>query len=190
MPPNMLVELYGYATALTTMQRLESRHSLLKRFLSWRHKQLPATLSAAMRRSENRDLQNHHFQVLLPDLLSSIGDLDPGAWTCRTDFLERINRSSACAIHEPLAEERAQKSLFQDRLALVAGQMRDDENPEFPLVREHVNLIFTKGRCYALKGFVGPGKWSMFRVLSTNPGYNSYLQRASFLSTDVHWMTL
>lgn len=183
MPADMLRELYGYATGLTVMQRLESRHSLLKRFLSWRHRQMPATLSAALRRTENKDLESDHFQQMLPDLLGSIGDLDGGAWTCRTDFLERVSRNSACAMHDALGDERAEKSAFQERLAEAAGHIRtNDEN--LPLIREHVNETFVGAKCYAVKGYHAPGAWTLFRILSTNPGQIVYLQRACYLSTD------
>ena len=101
----MFVELTGYATALVVMQRLESRHSLLKRFLSWRYKQTPATLSAALRRKENGDLKNDVVQANLPELLGSIGELDPGDWTCKTEFLERVSHSSTLAEHDPLSRE-------------------------------------------------------------------------------------
>ena len=102
----MFNELVGYATSLVVMQRLESRHSLLKRFLSWRYKQMPATLSAALRRKENQDLKSQLFQENLPELLASIGELDQGQWGCKTEFLERITRSSACAVHDQLQNER------------------------------------------------------------------------------------
>ena len=76
----MFRELLGYSTGLIVMQLLESRHSLLKRFLAWRHKQYPATLSAALRRRENKDLEEPDFQSNLPELLASVGELDVGEW--------------------------------------------------------------------------------------------------------------
>ena len=38
----MYRELLSYATALVSIQRLEGRHSILKRVLGWKHFQLPA----------------------------------------------------------------------------------------------------------------------------------------------------
>ena len=182
----MFKELIGYSTSLVVMQRLESRHSLLKRFLSWRHKQMPATLSAALRRKENQDLKNELFQQNLPELLGSIGELDPGQWSCKTEFLERITRSSAFAVHDQLQSERQVKESFQEQLALTAGHTRGeaDEIPELPLLREHLKTVLVKGKCFALKGYAAKGSWSTFRVLNTNPGQNMYVQRACYLSTD------
>jgi hypothetical protein len=182
----MFKELVGYATSLVVMQRLESRHSLLKRFLSWRYKQMPATLSAALRRKENQDLKSQLFQENLPELLASIGELDQGQWGCKTEFLERITRSSACAVHDQLQNERQVKESFQEQLAIAAGQKRQeaDEVPELPLLREHIKTVLVKGQCFALKGYAQEGFWSTFRVLHTNPGQNMYLQKSCYLSTD------
>ena len=182
----MYVELLGYSTGLVVMQRLESRHSLLKRFLAWRHKQFPATLSAALRRRENQDLESPDFQANLADLLSCIGELDVGEWTCKTQFLEKVTGASALAIHDSLAEERKQKDAFHAELAIAAGQKPSDPSQEtdLSLIREHVKSMFEKNKCYALKGYDDSSAWTLFRVLSTNPGQNMFLQRACFLSTD------
>ena len=120
----MLLELLAYSTGLVVMQRLESRHSLLKRFLAWRHKQMPATLSAALRRRENKDLESDHFRACLPDLLSCIGELDPEDWTCKTEFLERFSSSSACALHDPLTADVPRKELSRSVLQLLQGTER------------------------------------------------------------------
>ena len=177
-------ELTGYATGLVVMQRLESRHSLLKRHLAWRHKQLPATLSATLRRAENGDLKSPHFQFLLPELLTSIGELDPGEFSCKTDFLERISRGSALALHDSLQEERKQKETFQEQLAMVAGQRQGNASSELILVREHLKAALEKGKCYSVKGYHDKNAWSTFRLLNLNPGQNSYLQRTCYLSND------
>ena len=192
MYPPMFVELTGYATALVVMQRLESRHSLLKRFLSWRYKQTPATLSAALRRKENGDLKNEVFQANLPELLGGIGELDPGDWTCKTEFLERVSQSSTLAEHDPLSRDRQVKESFHEHLALQAGQKREetDELPELPLLREHIKTVMERGNIYALKGYEATGAWSTFRVIHLNPGQNMYLQRACYLSTDDFWFDI
>lgn len=182
----MLLELMGYSTALVVMQRLESRHSLLKRFLAWRHKQMPATLSAALRRKENRDLENSTFQSLLPELLTSIGELDPGEWQSKTQFLERVSRASALAVHDPLKDQRSQVDTFREQLAVAAGHkcLQPESGSDLSLMREHCKLLLQKGKFYALQGYTQEGAWCVFRVLSTNPGQNMYLQRSCYLSTD------
>ena len=180
----MFVELAGYATSLVVMQRLESRHSLLKRLLSWRYKQTPATLSAALRRKENKDMKTEDFQKHLPDLLASIGQLDPGRWTCKTEFLERMAQASTQAVHDPLHAERQTKEAFQEQLALQAGHNKAEESSELPLLREHIKTVMERGNIYALRGYVDKDRWSTFRVLHLNPGQNSYLQRSCYLSTD------
>lgn len=184
----MLLELLAYSTGLVVMQRLESRHSLLKRFLAWRHKQMPATLSAALRRRENKDLESDHFRACLPDLLSCIGELDPGDWKCKTEFLERFSSSSACALHDPLTARRAEKGAFQERLAIAAGHRESADISELPLLREHIRTVLERGRVYALLGCQIPGSWSVFRVLNTAPHQNTYLQKASCLSLDAAWL--
>lgn len=199
----MYVELIGYATGLVVMQRLESRHSLLKRFLAWRHKQYPATLSAAMRRRENQDLEAQTFQDNLPELLGAIGELDAGEWTCKTQFLERVTGASAVALHDSLAEEKKQKESFHNELAIMAGQKQRVSTQEaslipapaapvsqeldLPLIREHAKSVFEKNKFYALKGYQSRTSWTVFRLLSTHPGQNMYLQRACFLSSDDLW---
>ena len=185
----MFTELIGYATGLVVMQRLESRHSLLKRFLAWRHKQYPATLSAALRRRQNRDLESSLFQSALPELLSEIGELDPGAWQSKTQFLERMAAASGQALHDALLDERKQKDSFTEQLAVTAGQRQGpaQESADFPLMREHIKAVIEKNRCYALKGYHQDTSWTLFRVLNLNPGQNMYLQKACFLSTDELW---
>ena len=185
----MFRELLGYSTGLIVMQRLESRHSLLKRFLAWRHKQYPATLSAALRRRENKDLEEPDFQSNLPELLASVGELDVGEWGCKTEFLEKVCGASAIALHDSLLEERKNKEVFHEELAIAAGHKQREANQEhdLPLIREHVKAALERNKCYALKGFDEPTKWTLFRVLTMNPGQNMYLQRACLLSIDDLW---
>ena len=78
MHPPMLDELLAYATSLVVMQRLESRHSILQRRLARRHNQLPDTLSATLRRLQNRDIERPDFQERLPEFLAAIPELYQG----------------------------------------------------------------------------------------------------------------
>ena len=91
----MYRELLSYATALVSIQRLEGRHSILKRVLGWKHFQLPASLSATMRRKQNKDLQSLEFQMNLAEYLSEIGTLHNGSWRSKTELLEALARASA-----------------------------------------------------------------------------------------------
>ena len=189
MHPPMWHELMAYSTGLSVMQRLESRHSLLKRFLGFRWRQLPATLSATARRKQNKDLSSSLFQEHLEECLANIGELWPGTWRSKTELLQQLAQSSAQAIHDPLSEIRLEQQNFSDtlaRLCLSSGDaVPDADNEPSSLMREHVRAALERHKVYALKGCVEEGKWSIFRVVHTNAGSNMTLQRASHISTDV-----
>ena len=189
----MFRELFAMSTALVVLQRLESRHSLLKRFLAWKHKSLPMTLSAAMRRRQNGDLQRKTFQASLTDLLGSIGELRPGPWQCKAELIERFCHMSGQAAHDPLAAKRALKDSFVEGLAKVCAPVSDSVKPgalelvayDESLQREHVRATLKRNRFYAVRGYLKPGAWAVFRVINTNPGGNMSLQRSVHLSGDV-----
>ena len=186
----MFDELLGYSTALICMQRLEGRHSILKCFVQGKYFQLPATLSAAMRRRQNKDLENPLFEAMLPDLLSSIGELHVGSWGSKTELLESLSRQSAKANHDPLVGERKRKEEFNVALAGVCakpGLGLGVAGEEVALQREHLKAVLERGKCYAIAGLKAGGTWTLFRVLHTSPSSNMYLQRACHLSVDVHW---
>lgn len=195
----IFTELMSYACALTSMQRLEGRHARLKKVINWRSFQSPASLSAAMRRKQNRDLSKPEFQAGLADFLSKIGDLHTpgqGPWASKTQLLESFLQSSQDACHDSLDSEQAQRQQFKAALAQAqsstAGAASDSdekETDESPLQREHVKAAFRKGGVYCLKNCVQSGMWSVFRVLHTAPGGNMYMQRACYMSTDVAWLS-
>ena len=180
----MYNELIGYSTALVCMQRLESRHSVLKRMLSFRLRQNPATLSASIRRRQNRDLEQPKFQQNLVEYLSSIGELYQGQWSCKTQLLAQVGKESAMAEHAPLTDLRQKKEAFAESLALLCrGEAQADD--QLAIMREHVKATLFKGQCYALRGMLKPCTWTYFRMLSTNPGSIMTLQRACHLASDV-----
>ena len=185
----MYNELLAYSTSLVAMQRLESRHSILRRCLSFRGRMLPDTVSATVRRLQNQDLQKQDFQDLLPDLLSSIAELYDGSWRSKTELLTRMRQASAVAVHSPLSDLKKLKERFGEQLALraasssVAAQQRSEG--QLTLFREHVRGILKPGQCYALRGCFKPGVWSVFRVVSVNPGSIMTMQKATHLSHDV-----
>ncbi|CAK8987958.1 unnamed protein product [Durusdinium trenchii] len=188
----MFDELFAYSTALLSMQRLEGRHSILKRQLDCRNFQLPGSLSAAMRRKQNQDLVNPEFVRDLPEFLAAIGELHDGSWGCKTELMDAFLQSSANANHDPMEFEKADKARFAESLAQVCaagasgGGGGDGEglNEELPMQREHVKAAFKRGSVYALKGCMRQGEWSVFRVLHTSPSSNMYLQRACHMSFD------
>ena len=175
MHPPMWHELMAYSTGLSVMQRLESRHSLLKRFLGFRWRQLPATLSATARRKQNKDLSSSLFQEHLEECLANIGELWPGTW-----WRSRVRRPFMilCRRYD------LSRQSFSDTLAglcLSSGDaVPDADNEPSSLMRE-----LERHKVYALKGCVEELKWSIFRVVNTNAGSNMTLQRASHISTDV-----
>ncbi|CAE7233349.1 unnamed protein product [Symbiodinium necroappetens] len=179
----MYNELIGYSAALVCMQRLESRHSVLKRMLSFRLRQNPATLSASIRRRQNRDLEQPKFQQNLVEYLSSIGELYQGQWSCKTQLLAQVGKESAMAEHAPLTDLRQKKEAFAESLALLCrGEAQADD--QLAIMREHVKATLFKGQCYALRGMLKPCTWTYFRMLSTNPGSIMTLQRACHLASD------
>ena len=188
----MFRDLLSMATALVVLQRLESRHSLLKRHLAWKHKSLPMTLSAALRRRQNGDLLCSTFQSNLPDLLNSIGELHPGPWHCKAQLLEKICQSSGEADHDPLLQQRARKDAFVEGLAqtcasasvLCAAQETGGDGQsaalavfDAPMQREHIRATLKRNKFYAIRGYQSSQTWTVFRVISTNPGSNMFLQR-------------
>ena len=188
----IFTELMSYACALTSMQRLEGRHSRLKKILNWRSFQLPASLSAAMRRKQNGDLTNPRFRDGLADFLSRIGELHQGDWGCKTALIESFLRRSQDACHDPLDNMREKRENFQAALASAqastAGtEIGAEEIDESHLWREHIKTAFQKGGVYALKNALQVGAWSVFGVLHTAPGGNMYMQRSCYMSTDVTW---
>ena len=189
----MFTDLIAYATGLVVMQRLESRHSVLKRRVAWKHRSLPSTLSAELRRAQNKDLSTEAFQANLGDLLSGISELYPGSWGSKAEFIERVCQMSNEVVYDELADERAAKQAFTKQLADIAsrGGAGEELVPAAPacelesaLRREHVRAAFVKGKVYALRGCLRAGVWTVFRMLSTNPSNNMYLQRCVHLSHD------
>ena len=175
-------ELLAYATGLVVMQRLEGRHSILKRVLAFKHFQTPASVSATMRRYQNGDLESDVFQRNLADFLSRIGELQLGTWGSKTELLETYSKANK-ASHDPLYELRALKEQFNQQLSNVCSE--GDTGPdELPLLREHVKLALGKGHVYTLKGCFEKGVWAVFRVLHQSPSNNMYLQKACHISFD------
>ena len=191
MHDGMFDELFAYSTALMSMQRLEGRHSILKKQLDWRNFQLPGSLSATMRRKQNQDLVNPEFVRDLPEFLTAIGELHDGSWGCKTELMETFLQTSALANHDPMESQRVDKARFAESLAQVcaagaSGEIGggEESTEELPMQREHVKAAFKRGSVYALKGCVQNGEWSVFRVLHTAPSSNMYLQRACHMSFD------
>ena len=182
----MYRELLSYATALVSMQRLEGRHSVLKRALGWKHFQLPASLSATMRRRQNKDLENPEFEKNLAEYLSEIGSLHQGTWHNKTELLEGLARASAQANYSPMTLLRSQKDAFVAELSRAASSSTGDCGIP-PLYREHLKACMAKGKFCAIPGLVRQGSWSLFRVLHMNPAANMYLQKASHLASDDSW---
>ena len=183
MHPPMYRELMGYATALVSMQRLEGRHSVLKRELAWQNFRLPSSLSAAMRRRQNRDLENPEFSKNLHEYLAGIGTLHQGHWECKTQLLETFSRASGQASHDPLTLLTPQRDMFVEELSKVCT------GPRLPpaalqLQREHLKACMVKGSFYAIPGLLGHGRWALFRLLHLSPGGNMYLQKACHLAED------
>lgn len=178
-------ELLSYATSLVVMQRLEGRHSILKRLLAFKFHQTPAALSAAMRRRQNLDLQAPQFQRRLADFLARIGELFSGSWESKTGLLESFMKDMSAADHSQLAELRAAKQEFTAQLASVClGQHEQEQPNDMNLLREHVKLALVKGKCYALKGCLQKDSWTVFRMIHPAPSNNMYLQRACHISFD------
>ena len=196
MRPGMFRDLMSMATALVVMQRLESRHAILKRLLAFKRKSLPMTASAAMRRRQNGDLQLAAFRNNLTDLLAALHELHPGSWQCKTQLIERIAQLSGYASHDTLLEERAQKDAFCVSLAQAAAASSDKRCSEVviwdpSMQREHVRATLKKNHFYAIQGYLQPGVWCMFRVINTNPGSNMFLQRAVHIpGCDATWLRL
>lgn len=178
----MFRELLSYSTSLISMQRLEGRHSVLKRILGWKNFQLPASLSAAMRRRQNKDLQSPLFQKGLSEYLAAIGTLHQGTWHSKTQLLETVARASGQASHDPLTLLRSQKDMFVEELAKVCSASYSESVST--LQREHVKACMAKGLFCALPGLRQERHWTIFRILHLNPAQNMYLQKACHLATD------
>ena len=191
----MFRDLMSMATALVVMQRLESRHAILKRMLAWKYKSLPMTVSAAMRRRQNGDLQLAAFQSNLTSLLQGVKELRPGSWHCKTQLIERIAHLSGYANHDSLLEERAQKDAFCALLAQAAASSDKQCSEMVPwdqsMQREHVRAALKKNNFYAIRGYLQPGVWCIFRVINTNPAGNMFLQRVCHIpGCDAAWLRL
>lgn len=185
MNESMFRELLSYATSLVAMQRLEGRRSVLKRLLGWKNFQLPASLSAAMRRRQNKDLECPVFQRNLSEYLADIGSLHQGSYHNKTQLLETLARSSAQANHNPLTLLRSQKDRFVEELSKTCSDQASSDLST--LQREHVKASMAKGKFCALPGLLHAERWTVFRVLHINPSSNMYLQKSCHLATDDAW---
>ena len=166
-------ELTAYSTSLVVMQRLESRHAIIKRAVSFKVRQLPAHVSATLRRAQNADLRTQAFQSRLPEFLGAIGELYEGTWRSKTELLTRLSRETRDANHEPMLDERQQREVFVKRLAEAnaAGALAlpgEDPGPApDALCREHLKATLKRGCVYALKGLGGQSSaWTVFRAVS------------------------
>ena len=179
----MFHELMGYSTGLCVMQRVEARHSLVKRFLAFRYRQLPASLSATLRRQQNGDLQTDLFRQNMEACLSDIGQLCQASYRNKAELLTRLGQESKQSIHDPLTDLRQQQATFNEALASVCSSPSGDLEAT-AVLREHLRTAFERHRVYALRGCIEPDKSSIFRVVHMQAGLNTTLQKSSYISTD------
>lgn len=181
----MFHELIAYSTGLCVMQRVEARHSLIKRYLAFRYHQLPASLSATLRRQQNGDLKSDLFRQNMEACLSDIGQLCQTPYRNKSELLARLGTESRKAVHDPLTDLRQQQTTFNEALASIcSGPSSDQEATASALIREHLRAAFERHRVYALRGCVEPHQWSVFRVVHMQADLNVTLQKSSYISTD------
>ena len=111
--------LLGYSTALTVMQRLESRHHFVNLALSrGRALSVPAVMSN-LRRRFNHDLTHQSFRDELPMLLNQFHKLVVGEWTSRAALLEEVYGHGLEQMHPNITFEQQQVALHA---AMTAGE--------------------------------------------------------------------
>lgn len=207
MSAQLFLELAGYATGLTAMQRLESRHHIIstKAGIS-RHKGVPQ-ISADMRRAQNGDIGDPVFQANFANYLSRINELCLGTWESLTELYDNITKQfTQSVLHIPLEQEAIMPKKFQHKLAclqLPQGQTENSEElAEISLQQNHLDSVLEVNKYYALKlNSFDPehglalqaqpedpsSEYMVLQLLCSNPGNKQYIQRASFLSADETW---
>lgn len=176
---DMFRELTSYATSLLVLQRVEMQHHLIHFKTSHGPAIHPATVSAHLRRFQNKDLEQISFRAELEDLCSNLGNLVSEEWSTRRDLFRLVSGYTRSIMFPDIKDEEACLKNF-DKLHRVR------EHPlEAKLQIQHCATILEENSFYCLPtGNGSDQEFVIFQLLQLNPGWKRYVQKVAKVGVD------
>ena len=164
-------ELLGYALALTSMQRLESRHHLINLKVSPGRASSAALVSANLRRRLNPDCRATEFRVNLERYMEEFDKLVPETWDSMTELHRLITGHRSDLMYR---DTNAEDTL------IAAAAIPKHNDSELVLLQQHLKVMLDVGAHYAVPINVLPDGgtlYDFFQLVNRQPGSKKYLQK-------------
>ena len=184
-------ELLSYGTSLLVLQGLESRHHIVSLKVGrGRAASVPA-VSAELRRMQNRDLREKLFQDMLPDLMNGLGTLTTLPWTSQAQLIQNIIGQVYRGLHADLSRQAEYFARFRKHLQVAQSSSLARIRPrDYEMKMAYLRQTLEIPGYYALPASpdgAGASSYTVFQLLSMNPGQRMYLQRAAHMGSDETW---
>ena len=136
----------------------------------------PGTVSAHLRRFQNKDLEQVSFRAELEDLCSNLGNLVSEEWSTKRDLYRLVSGYTRPIMFPDIKDEEACLKNF-DKLQSVR------EHPlETKLQIQHRATILEENSFYCMptgNGSDSDQELVVFQLLQLNPGLKRYVQRVA-----------
>ncbi|CAE7562479.1 PREP1 [Symbiodinium sp. KB8] len=177
MDTRLFRELFAYGVSLVAMQRLEGRHHLVNLRMSTSRASTATTVSAALRRRQNKDVHRQSFRDELEDFLQDFQSLIPEPWNSMAELQRLISGQHLDIMFQDVSREELLIS------AASAGSRSVDVegHGELVLFQQHIKSVMKEGSCYAVPISSGASGtvYDVLQLLSCKPAAKKYMERVA-----------
>ena len=178
MDTRLFRELFAYGVSLVVMQRLEGRHHLVNLRMSTSRASTATTVSAALRRRQNKDVHHQSFRDELEDFLQDFQSLIPEPWNSMAELQRLISGQHLDIMFQDVSREElliSAASAGSKSAADVQG------HGELVLFQAHIKSVMKEGSCYAMPISSGAGGtvYDVIQLLSCKPAAKKYMERVA-----------
>ena len=170
---DLFAELVGYGLSLVSMQRLEGRHHLVNLKMGPSRASSATTISAALRRRQNRDVHQESFRAEFDDYLQQFDALVPEDWNSMSELHRLISGHHLAIMFKDMTQEDS--IIWQQSSATKLCSA-----PEVLELLNHVKVVLQEGSVYAVPicvGADGATTYQVMQLLSFKPSAKKYLER-------------
>ena len=174
MHEKLFSEVLSYGLSLVSMQRLEGRHHLVNLKVAPSRASTATTISAALRRRQNRDVYAQTFRDDFEHNLQNFQLLVPESWSTMAELHRLISGQHLEIMFQDVSHEE-----LVIRGVAGSGPEPFQDAALVPL-QQHVKTVLKEGRCYAVPVCAdgsGGTVYHILQLLSSKPSAKKYIER-------------
>ncbi|CAE7797350.1 PREP1, partial [Symbiodinium necroappetens] len=177
MDTRLFRELFAYGVSLVAMQRLEGRHHLVNLRMSTSRASTATTVSAALRRRQNKDVHRQSFRDELEDFLQDFKSLIPEPWNSMAELQRLISGQHLDIMFQDVSREE----LLISAASAASRTVDAGDHGELVLFQQHIKSVMKEGSCYAVPISSGANGtvYDVLQLLSCKPAAKKYMERVA-----------